>query len=195
MSCVTRSRSCFYWNTMHIVQLLSCCYHDRFCWFLGEWVKYRCTVHRTQSTSLTIYVIFLFSQNLHWPHKLSAIDPDCPSSHKQACMKLIFVNYKTQFATSLRSVPAWHWWYIGPIVVGNVGDTGVSSYRLLASETPHPSVICVELLWGSRHPVTGRLAIHSNNTTVKFRFACADGKGFEQVRLCTRSDGKYHWHR
>jgi len=28
-----------------------------------------------------------------------------------------------------------HWWYIEPVVVGNVGDNGVSSYRLHAYET------------------------------------------------------------
>jgi len=33
--------------------------------------------------------------------------------------------------------------------------------------TPHPSVICVELLGGSRQPVTGRLATHPSNTPVK----------------------------
>jgi len=34
--------------------------------------------------------------------------------------------------------------------------------------TPHPSVICVELLGGSsRQPMTGRLATHPSNTTVK----------------------------
>jgi len=40
-----------------------------------------------------------------------------------------------QAATSLRCVPAWRWWYIGPVVVGNVGDNSVSSYRLHVSET------------------------------------------------------------
>ena len=33
--------------------------------------------------------------------------------------------------------------------------------------TPHPSVICVELLEGSRQPMTRRLATHPNNTAVK----------------------------
>jgi len=63
--------------------------------------------------------------------------------------------------------------------VGNVGNNSVSSYRLHASETqqlsyvqmadaaPYPSVSCVELLWGSHQPGTGRLATHRINTTVK----------------------------
>ena len=25
---------------------------------------------------------------------------------------------------------AWHWWYIGPVAVGNVGDNSVGNYRL-----------------------------------------------------------------
>jgi len=49
--------------------------------------------------------------------------------------------------------------YTGPVVVGNVDDNRVSSYRLRTSETQQlsyvPSVICVELLWGSRQPMTG----------------------------------------
>jgi len=32
--------------------------------------------------------------------------------------------------------------------------------------TPHPSFICVQLLGGSRQPVTGRLVTHTSNTTV-----------------------------
>ena len=60
-------------------------------------------------------------------------------------------------------MPAWRWWYVGPVVVGNVGDNSASSYRLHASQkhnswpTPHPSVICMELLRGSRQPMTGPL--------------------------------------
>jgi len=42
---------------------------------------------------------------------------------------------------SLRSVPAWRWWYSGPVVVGNVGDNSVSSYRLYASETQQLSYV------------------------------------------------------
>jgi len=33
--------------------------------------------------------------------------------------------------------------------------------------TPHPLVICVELLGVSRQPVTGQLATHPRNTTIK----------------------------
>ena len=33
--------------------------------------------------------------------------------------------------------------------------------------TPHPSVVCVELLGNSRQPMTGRLATHPINTTVE----------------------------
>ena len=35
--------------------------------------------------------------------------------------------------------------------------------------TPHPSVICVELLGSSRQPMTGRLATHPDNITVKIQ--------------------------
>jgi len=38
-------------------------------------------------------------------------------------------------STLLCSVPTWCWWYIGPVVVGNVGDNSVSSCRQDASET------------------------------------------------------------
>jgi len=34
---------------------------------------------------------------------------------------------------------------------------------------PHPSVICVEFLWGSRQPMTGRLPAHPSNTKVKIQ--------------------------
>jgi len=60
----------------------------------------------------------------------------------------------------------------GPVVVGNVGDNSVGSYRLRAPETqqlavPHSSVICVKLLGDCRQPVTGRLATLHSNTPVK----------------------------
>jgi len=76
-----------------------------------------------------------------------------------------------QTATSLRSEPARRGWYIGPVVVGNVGDKSVSSCRLQASETQHLSCfqmavtdatpicyMCVFAIGGSRQPMTGRLA-------------------------------------
>ena len=78
-------------------------------------------------------------------------------------------------ATSLRFTPAWRWWYTGSVVVDNVGDKQCqqlssihthNSCRMSRWTTPHPSVICVELLWGSRQPLTGRLATHPSNTTV-----------------------------
>jgi len=59
---------------------------------------------------------------------------------------------------------------IGPVVVGNVGDNNVSMHLKHNSwPTPHPSVklICVELLRGSRQPMTDRLATHPSNTTVE----------------------------
>jgi len=70
---------------------------------------------------------------------------------------------------------AWRWWYIGPVAVGNVGDNSLSCYRLHASETQQLShvptadatPICVELLGHSRQPMTGRLATHPSNTSVK----------------------------
>jgi len=54
-------------------------------------------------------------------------------------------------------------------------DNRVSSYRVHASETqqlsyaptPHQCVICVEMLWVSRQPMTGRLATRPSNTTFK----------------------------
>ena len=62
-------------------------------------------------------------------------------------------------------------WYIRPVVDGNVGDYSVGSYRLKHNSwpTPHPSVICVELLGGIRQPMTGRFATHPSNTTVRCR--------------------------
>jgi len=72
--------------------------------------------------------------------------------------------YKPQAATSLRSVPAWRWRYIEPVVVGKRNSCHV--FRWLCP-TPHPSVVCVELLGSSRQPMTGRLATHPSNTTVK----------------------------
>ena len=75
-------------------------------------------------------------------------------------------------ATSLRFTPAWRWWYTGPVVVGNVGDNSLSSYLVHASETQQLAdaisfVVCVELVCGSRQPMTGRLETHPSNTTVK----------------------------
>ena len=98
-------------------------------------------------------------------------------------VKLTDVRYVTassirhhQTATSLCSVPAWRWWYIGPVVVGNVGDNSASSYRVHASETQQLSYVpmvdatpictCVELLGQSRQPMTGRLATHPSNAAV-----------------------------
>jgi len=72
---------------------------------------------------------------------------------------------------------SWRLWYIGPAVVGNVGDNSVSNQSNHTSQTtntpwwpwptPHPSVIYVELIGGSRQPTTGRLATRPSNTTVK----------------------------
>ena len=45
----------------------------------------------------------------------------------------LIVHSRTQAATSLRSTPAWRWWHIGPVIVGNVGDNSVSN-RLHVSE-------------------------------------------------------------
>jgi len=69
---------------------------------------------------------------------------------------------------------SWRLWYIGPAVVGNVGDNSVSNQSNHTSQTkntprwpwptPHPSV---ELIGGSRQPTTGRLATRPSNTTVK----------------------------
>jgi len=60
---------------------------------------------------------------------------------------------------------------IGAVVVGNVGDNSVSSYRLHASETQQLSHVPKAdatpirvLLWGSRQPTTDRLATHPSHT-------------------------------
>jgi len=77
-------------------------------------------------------------------------------------------QYIAQAATSLRFVPAWRWWFIGLVVVGNVADNSVRHLKHNSwLTTPHPSVICVELLGHSRQPMTGRLATRPNNTEVK----------------------------
>jgi len=77
-------------------------------------------------------------------------------------------QYIAQAATSLRFVPAWRWWYIGLVVVGNVADNSVRHLKHNSwLTTPHPSVICVELLGHSLQPMTGRLATRPNNTKVK----------------------------
>ena len=81
-------------------------------------------------------------------------------------------KYWKQAATSLRSVPARRWWYIGPVVVGNVDDNSVRSYRLHASETQQlvdaTRMCCLGgVARGSRQPMTGRLATHPSNTMVK----------------------------
>jgi len=77
-------------------------------------------------------------------------------------------QYIAQAAMSLRFVPAWRWWYIGLVVVGNVADNSVRHLKHNSwLTTPHPSVICVELLGHSRQPMTGRLATRPNNTEVK----------------------------
>jgi len=73
---------------------------------------------------------------------------------------------------SLSYVPAWRWWYIRPVVVGNVGDNSVSSYRLHASETQQlTDAMPICYMYGvarcSRQPMTGWLATHPCNTTVK----------------------------
>ena len=61
-----------------------------------------------------------------------------------------------------------HW----VVVVGNVGDNSVSSYRLHASETQQladatPISYLCGVARGSGQPITGRLATHSSHTTVK----------------------------
>jgi len=61
--------------------------------------------------------------------------------------------------------------YIGPVVAGNVvTDNSVRHLKHNSWPTPHPSVIGVELLGGSRQPMAGRLATHPSNTTVKIRY-------------------------
>ena len=86
---------------------------------------------------------------------------------------------KCQTATSLRSVLAWRWWYIVPVVMGNGSDNRVSSYSLHASETQQLSNIpmaaadatFVSYMCGvardNRQPMTSRLATHPSSTTVK----------------------------
>jgi len=72
-----------------------------------------------------------------------------------------------------------------PVVVGNVGDNSVSSYRLHVSETQQlasAAPICqlCGVVRGSRQPVTGRLATHPNNTAVNTEIlyiACCSSVG------------------
>ena len=64
------------------------------------------------------------------------LDMDSSVSDMQTAGHSITTHHgELQAATSLGSVPAWRWLYIGPVVVGNVGDNSVSSYRLHVSET------------------------------------------------------------
>jgi len=64
------------------------------------------------------------------------LDMDSSVSDMQTAGHSITTHHgELQAAKSLRCVPAWRWWYIGPVVVGNVGDNSVSSYRLHVSET------------------------------------------------------------
>ena len=49
------------------------------------------------------------------PHRIYAVSDAAPK------LSPYTRTYEIQAATSLRSVPAWRW-YIGPVVVGNVGD-------------------------------------------------------------------------
>jgi len=46
--------------------------------------------------------------------------------------------------------------------------------------TPHPFVIYVELLGGSRQPMTGRLATHPSNATVKIEIQASVGYAGKQ---------------
>jgi len=79
-----------------------------------------------------------------------------------------------------------------PVVVGNVGDSSVSSYRLHASETQQlasAAPICqlCGVARGSRQPVMGRLATHPNNTAVNTEIlyiACCSSVGWEDTRCC-----------
>jgi len=85
-----------------------------------------------------------------------------------------------------------------PAVVGNVGDNSVSNYRLMHLKhnswpTPHPSVICVELLGGSRQPMTGRLAARPSNRAVKRQIRVAVHQELTQVQR-SRGGGTWHAH-
>jgi len=71
-----------------------------------------------------------------------------------------------------RCVPAWRWWCIGPVVVGNVGDNSVSSCRLHASETQQladATPICYLCGVARRQPSTndGPTCNNPSNTAVK----------------------------
>jgi len=72
--------------------------------------------------------------------------------------------------------------------VGNAGDNSVSSYRLYASETQQladATPICylcavARGCWGSLQPMTGRLATHPTNITVKMPPSPKCGSAFEK---------------
>ena len=69
----------------------------------------------------------------------------------------------TQAATLLCSMPAWCWWYMEPVIIGNYtwNTTAVVADTIIADTTP---VCC--LCGDSHHPITGRLATHPSNTAV-----------------------------
>ena len=52
---------------------------------------------------------------------------------------------------SLRSVPAWPWWYIGPVVVCVLDDNSVSSYRIACVHLKHNSCYINPDVCGRRH--------------------------------------------
>ena len=98
---------------------------------------------------------------------LTFLVPAQPGSPRQKAVKRVYVCIFIR------------WRYIGQVVVSNVGDNSVSGYCLHAYETQQLSYVpmadatpicyCVELLGSSRQPITGRLATHLSNTTVKIQ--------------------------
>ena len=65
--------------------------------------------------------------------------PSSPESSTLTTRRL--PSHSAWAAMSHRSMPAWRRWYTGPVVVGNVGDGSVSSYRLRASEIQQLSYV------------------------------------------------------
>jgi len=49
---------------------------------------------------------------------------------------------------------------IEPVIVGKPGENSARHLKYNSWPTPHPSVICMELLGQSRQAVTDRLATH-----------------------------------
>jgi len=78
----------------------------------------------------------------------------------------------SRYATALRSMTVWCWWYSGPVVMGNVGDTSVSSCRFHAYETQQLSSIWMTVTDATPvyHLCSGHGGVTLNSPRWKIRF-------------------------